>query len=277
MRKVLLLLSCVSALVLHAQKQVRITDASILDIAPDVRRTKGAEQALAAAGIMPEQMDLVLQYGNRDNWPDGLKHDSIRAANEAYIRNYSVFRVCSYPLDTVRMAVLMVAAQENVHMPEHLRPLADFYLVLPERTLTEVLPGKPRPQISRGPRWKGLPLARIKKADEVYATYEVRRDSNAMRAFERAGMSRPEMDAVVFRSIETNWPVGINTFDKRYPRLSDFRRYKAYLAAEWDDKVLLIIPWDRNRAMPTVMRPYVDLYFVYSKDAVERRGGRKRR
>ncbi|HEY0976749.1 MAG TPA: hypothetical protein VGE21_04715 [Flavobacteriales bacterium] len=259
-----------------AQRQVRIIDPVILDIVPDVRKTKGAEAGLAAAGVITEQRDLVLQYGDRAYWPEGIRNDSARAANQPYIRNYTAFRVCTYPLDSVPMAVVMVPAPDNIHMPEEMRPLADFYLVLPEKTLEDVNSSKQRPTISRGPRWKNLPVAQIVKTDDLYASYDLGSDSIGIKELLSHGLSQAEVDAVVFRSHEANWPAGINTFDRRYPRIKDFKKYKAFVGAKWDDKVLLIIPAEKNRGMATVMRPYVDLYFVYAASAVEVKGKKKR-
>ena len=35
------------------------------------------------------------------------------------------------------------------------------------------------------------------------------------------------------------------------------------------DKLLLIVPVEKNKKMPLLMRPYVDLYFIYATGAVE--------
>jgi hypothetical protein len=277
MRSRLTLLLCCCTVSLLAQRQVKITDAHALDEAPDVRKAKGTEAAIAAAGIMPEQQDLVMTYGDRQYWPAGLRNDSARTANAPYIRNYTAFRVCTYPLDSTAMAVVMVPARDNIHMPEELRPLADFYLVLPEKALQEVEQGKQRPAISRGPRWKDLPQARIIKTDDLYATYDLARDSSALAALAKRGMSPAEIDAVVFRSNETNWPTGINTFERRYARIGQFKKYKAFVGAAWEDKVLLIVPTEKNKGVPTAMRPYVDLYFVYAATGVQVTEKKKRK
>ncbi len=275
MRLPALLLPALCCLSLSAQRQVRITGPISLDNAPDVRKARNAEAGLAAAGIVPDQLELVNRYGDRSYWPFGLLDDSARVANVPYIQNYTAFRLCSYQVDSLPMAIIMVPARDNIHMPEEMRPLVDLYMALPEMALTDVDNGRTRPMISRGPRWKDLPTAEITKPDDLYATYALAADSVALKALERAAMSPAEIDAVVFRSIETNWPVGINTFDRRYPHIEKFKKYKAYLAAEWGDKVLLIVPWDKNKGMPTVMRPAMDLYFVYNKAAVKSRGRRK--
>ncbi|MCB0811484.1 MAG: hypothetical protein KDB96_19575, partial [Flavobacteriales bacterium] len=122
---------------------------------------------------------------------------------------------------------------------------------------------------SRGPRWKTRAQVKIIKPDELYAAYNLAADSAGLSALARTGMSRAEVDAVVFRSTERNWPEGIDSFEDRYPRIGKFTKYRAYLGARWGDKVLLIIPVEKNRRMPTAMRPYVDLYFVYNASSVK--------
>ena len=74
---------------------------------------------------------------------------------------------------------------------------------------------------------------------------------------------------MVFRSHERNWPVGIDSFEKRYPKLKDFKKLKAYRLAKWEDKVLLAIPSEANRKVPEGIRPLIDVYMVFLADAVQ--------
>lgn len=253
----------------QAQNHVKITDAKALDSAPDVQKAKAVQAGLAASGLPEDQSALVLKFGDHSYWPEGIREEKQRHENAPYIQNYSCFRICTFPQDSVAMAVLMVPAKENIHMPEIMRPLADFYLVLPERALTPVGTEKPRPEISRGPKWTNLPEAKIIKPDELYATYDLSQDSTGLVALAAKGMSPAEIDAVVFRSQERNWPDGIDSYDERSAKLDKFKKYKAYLGAKWDDKVLLIIPVEKNKKQPTLLRPFVDLYFVYNTSGVE--------
>lgn len=255
-----------------AQQQVRIMDASLLEDPVPVRKSKGAEAALQAAGFTADQQAMVLTYGDREHWPEGLRNDSTRRADTAYIKNYTCFRVATFPEDSVVKSVVMVPARDNEHMPDALRPIGDFYLLLPERALQEVSSSRPRPEISRGPRWKNLPGARILKPEDLYATYDLGHDSVGLAALAKRGMSQAEIDAVVFRSTDRNWPDGIDSFDERQKLLPKFTKYKAFLGAKWDDKVLLIVPVEKNKKMPVLMRPYVDLYFIYSAASVEVKG-----
>jgi hypothetical protein len=269
MRSVLFTACLVLSLCSTAQQQVRITDVHVLDSPLPVRKSRGAEAALQAAGITAEQQGLVLLYGDDEHWPLGLKNDSSRKANEAYIQNYACFRVATYPEDSVVKSIIMLPAKDNIHMPEAMRPLVDLYLVVPERGLAEVSAGKPRPEISPGPKWRGLPAAKILKPEELYATYDLADDTIALAAMAKHGMSPAEINAVVFRSTDRNWPDGIDTFDERQKLLSKFTKYKAFVGAQWGEKVLLVIPVQKNKKQPILMRPYVDLYFVYNKSALQ--------
>lgn len=269
MRSAHLLLSIGLATGLFAQQQFRIVSNAGIGQGQKLSKSKAAHACLHASGLSSEQQDLVTRFSDPAYWPAGIRTDSALAANGPYVQNYTAFRLCSYKEDSVAHSVLMVPASSNVHMPEDLRPLADFYLLLPDSTLKEVKATETRPAISRGPRWKNLREARILKPDELYATYDLGSDSAGLEALRKRGMSQAEIDAVVFRSHERNWPDGIDSFDERYPRLSDFKKYKAYLGARWDDKVLLIVPVEKNKKMPVLLRPYVDLYFIYSTGAVE--------
>ncbi len=276
MRHLLLLLPFVISLQAVAQHdQVMIADHTVLNNAMPVRKSHGAEASLQAAGFTAEEQALVLQYGDQEHWPEGIRLDPMRTKNAPYIQNYVCYRVAEYPEDSIKKVILMVPAKDNIHMPESMRPLADFYLLVPERAISEVNTGRQRPTISRGPNWKNLPKAKILLPEEVYATYDLAADSLAMAAMRARGMSQAEIDAVVFRSIDRNWPDGIDTFEERQKFVADFVKYKAYFATRWDDKVLLIIPVEKNRKQPVLMRPYVDLYFVYNANAVEIKRKRK--
>jgi hypothetical protein len=173
------------------------------------------------------------------------------------------------------MAVIMVPAKDNVHMPEDLRSTADLYLVIPADATADVLPAAPKPAISKGPRWKNLPEAKILHVADLYATPDLGNDKEALEALNKRGMNQAEIDAVLFRSHERNWPEGIDGFQERQQQLDRFKKYTCYVGARWGDKVLLIIPVEKNRKMPRLMRPYVDIYFVYKAGAVEVKKGKR--
>ncbi len=257
---------------LFAQQQVKIMDATALSTAPDVRKDKAAVEALRTGELGNDEIVQVLQYGDRDFWPAGIRSDTALRSNMPYVQNYVGFRICAFKQDSTMMALVMVPAASNMHMPEVMRPLADFYLVLPEQALAQAEPNRPRPAISRGPRWKNRPKVKIIKPGDLYGTYDLASDSAGLEVLAQRGMSKPEIDAVVFRSTERNWPDGIDNLSSREPFLKKFTKYHAYLGARWDDKVMLIVPVEKNRRMPTAMRPFVDLYFIYKASGVAVKG-----
>jgi len=274
LRLVLIAFLVVQLAPVHAQQEVKITDVQALDAALDIHKHKAVPGALLAQGFSEEEVNVVLQAGDIQDWPPGIRTQVARDTNAPYIINYVGFRLGSFLQDSSLMAVVMLPARNNIHMPEGMRPEGDFYLVLPDRALQQVEAPKRRPQVSRGPSWKKRAKVKIIKPDELYATYDLATDSNGLRALAKSGMSGPEIDAVIFRSTQRNWPDGIDSFEERYPLLEKFTKYRAWLGASWDDKVLLIVPVQKNRRMPLAMRPYLDLYFVYALPAVRVRGRR---
>lgn len=269
MKAIPLLLVTLIAQGSNAQNQVKLMEPSSLRLDPQLHKDKAAIAGMQAAGITGEQQELVLTYSDPQYWPQGLRTDSARRANTPYLQNYAAFVVCTYTEDSTQTSVIMLPARENIHMPEDLRPIADVYLVVGTGATSVVEPPKPRPVISRGPKWKDRPQARIIQPGELYATYDLADDQEALDELARRGMSQPEIDAVIFRSHERNWPEGIDQFEERFPELEQFRKYKAYLGAKWGEKVLLIVPVEKNKKMPVLLRPYVDIYFIYAASAVE--------
>lgn len=269
MRNLLLLPAILVSMALWAQQEVRITDGKALSSAQDVRKVKGAQEGLQKAGFPQEEIGTIMEYGDLSKWPEGIRTDTARTSNGPYIINYAGFRLCRFTQDTAEWAVVMVPAAYNLHMPDVMRPIGDFYLALPDQVLADADKPKARPAVSRGPRWENRPKAKIIKADGLYGAYVLAGDSTGLKALERRGLSKAEIDAVIFRSTERNWPEGIDSYEKRETRQKKFHKYRAYLGATWGDKVLLIVPTAKNKHMPAAMRPYMDLYFVYSTDAVK--------
>lgn len=111
-------------------------------------------------------------------------------------------------------------------------------------------------------------VVEIVKPDELYATYDIRSDALAMESMKRYGMNQSAIDTVIYNSHEQNWPIGINTFDKRYPNIARFNKYKSKILFSWADKSLLIIEAKENRKMPKYMRPERDIYFIYNSKSI---------
>lgn len=256
------------AVQLSAQETVIISDLAQMVRKPDLALDPAIRSGMQAAGVAEERAQQVLLQGKANKLPTGLSTDSALAANAAAGRNYHAHKVCTYADEGGPKVLVQVTAAENYHMPEDLRSREDIFLVLPEAAVATAVMDAQRPKPSKGPSWRRMREARITTPDALYATYDLATDSTGMAELLENGMSKPEVEAVVFRSHERNWPEGIDGFERRYPRLKDFTKYKAYQAATWDDKVLLVIPVEMNKRVPLALRPHMDIYMVYAKSAV---------
>lgn len=254
-----------------AQGEVRITDPQALEEAPAVNRVEQVEAALLRAGLSAREVGIVSKYGAHRYWPSGIASPAQRTANRPYLVNYVVFRLATFQRDTADWSVVMVPANENLHMPERLRPKGDFFLVLPSRALQGQPRPRPRPPLRDGPAWHRRKRARILQPAGLYGNYALKDDSTALQAMRQAGMDEGAIQVVAFRSKQANWPEAINSFDKRQHQLKRIAKYRTYEAARWEDKVLLIVPAKKNARMPKAMRPCFDIYFVHALDGIRQR------
>ncbi len=271
----LLLIALFLGLTCEAQEMMRIVDPTAIVNHAELAKDHAAKAGLQAAGLDDAAITEVLMLSDEKNWPAGLRTDSARAANAGTIRNYTVRQVCAYSTDGGLLTIVAVRAVENLHMPEELRSRNDIYLLMRNGGLQPLEKNAQKPAPSRGPVWRTLPAAVIVKPDDLFATYDLASDSLAIAALEGQGLSRPEIDAVIFRSHERNWPDGIDSFDERYPRLVEMKKYKARQLSRWGDKVIVVVPAELNRKAPVGLRPFMDIYLVYSATAVQVKAKRK--
>lgn len=260
------------------QQQVRLIDPSALLLNPDAANDPSIRSGLQAAGISTELQTRITSFSAQYLWPEGMATDSARKAYAGAMRNLFALHVCDYPTAEGPISVLELPAANNYHMNEELRAKSDLFLFVRQSGWEVVEPEVVVEKPSRGPAWQRMKRAKILKPEEVYATYDLARDAEALAFFmERKGFSKAEMDAVVFRSHERNWPEAISQFEKRYPTLPELKRYKAYAAGKWGDKVLVVIPAAENKKMREPLRPPMDIYMVFASNAVSVSEGKGRK
>jgi hypothetical protein len=250
----------------EAREPVLVVDPSAIVIA-DLGSDPYAIAGMQAAGFDEELTARIIRFSDHTTWPAGWRTDSARTANRALFPNAIAYRLCEYMVEDERLAIVHIPAFENYHMPEGFRSSEDIYFLILADGLAEP-PPPPRPKASKGPSWRSMPKARITRPEMVYATYSLGDDPDALKMLEKRGLSQPEIDAVIFRSHERNWPDGIDELDKRRISRKHLKKYKAHMAARWEDKVLLVIPAELNKKMPVGVRPYMDIYMVYTGPAV---------
>jgi len=267
-RTTTLLLIFVLGVSANAQQVVRLADAQLFVRNADLSLDRSAIAGMQAAGLQQETIEAVLRGSDTKNWPVGLRTDSALMVNRLNVRNYNAVLVCEYNNGVDNLSIVSIAPNHNYHMPDDMSSAEDLYFVVRGGGVAKV-EAVIRPPASMGPNWERMVPARIVKPESIYATYDLGRDTTALGVLARRGMSQPEIDAVVFRSTERNWPEGIDSFEERYPRLSDFKKYKVHQAARWNDLVLVVIPAAENQKMAPALRPFIDIYMVFASDAVQ--------
>lgn len=272
-----LALVLLSTLAVHSQQQVRLIDPTALLLNTDAANDPTIRSGLQAAGINTELQTRINAFSAPDLWPEGLATDSARRANAGAFRNLFALHVCDYPTAEGPISVLELPMAGNYHMNEELRARSDLFLFVRQSGWEAVEPEVVVEKPSRGPAWQRMKRAKILKPEEVYSTYDLGRDPEALALMERKGFSKAEIDAVLFRSHERNWPDAISEFTMRYPKLPELKRYKAYAAGSWGDKVLLVIPAAENRKMREPLRPSMDIYMVFASNAVSVSEGKGRK
>ena len=268
-RTIPILLAFCLAQALFAQSPARINDPSAIVLQPDLGRDPAAQAGMQAAGLSGNLIQDAVKMSDPMLWPPGLRTEESRMANRGAIMNYAASLLCSYSTEEGPLAIIAIPASANRHMPEDLRASSDFFLVMRPAGFTIIDETVAKDPPSKGPSWRNLRRAQILKPDGVYATYDLADVPEAMEALDKQGLSKAEIEAVAFRSHERNWPDGIDSFEKRYPRLKQLKKLKAYRLARWSDKVILVIPADQNKKAPLGLRPYLDIYMVFDATSVK--------
>jgi hypothetical protein len=259
------------------QQQVRLIDPSALLLNPDAANDASIRSGLQAAGVSDELQTRITSFSGQHLWPSGLATDSLRKANAGAIRNLFALHVCDFPTAEGPISVLELPMANNYHMNEELRARTDMFLFVRQSGWEVVEPEVVVEKPSKGPAWQRMKRAKILKPEEVYSTYDLAHDPDALELMERKGFSKAEVQAVVFRSHERNWPEAISQFESRYPKLPELKRYKAYAAGTWGDKVLVVIPAAENKKMREPLRPPMDIYMVFATNAVSVSEGKGRK
>ncbi len=266
-RSFLLFILVPSVTAVLAQHTVRINEATGVIARGSLAGTPHAVAGMKAAGIEPGVIEAACKFSDPASWPAGWQSDSARVANQHILVNAKAYELCNYAVNDQPLAIIHVPAIENFHMPDGMRGTQDMYMLVKADAIAHVQQVEvARP--SEGPNWRSMPKARITAPAQVYSTYDLGRDNEAIAVLREQGMSQAEIDAVIFRSHERNWPDGISELGERVPKHEQFKKFQAHIAARWGDKVLLVIPAELNRKLPPSLRPYMDIYMVYTSPAV---------
>ncbi|MDX2286504.1 MAG: hypothetical protein NW241_20225 [Bacteroidia bacterium] len=109
---------------------------------------------------------------------------------------------------------------------------------------------------------------RIADPGELYSTYSLADDREALAALARAGYRGQALDDLLARAVESAWPAGIRELDDRISRPDELMRYRARRICTFGDKAVLRIRARDNGHMPPDMRPAEDIYFVIGREGI---------
>ncbi|MEO7082098.1 MAG: hypothetical protein ABIY71_11245, partial [Flavobacteriales bacterium] len=76
MRSLLFTLSFALLPYLFAQQEVKIADTQALAGARDVSKSKAAQESLQAEGFTEEEISVIREFGDVDQWPEGIRTDT---------------------------------------------------------------------------------------------------------------------------------------------------------------------------------------------------------
>jgi hypothetical protein len=107
---------------------------------------------------------------------------------------------------------------------------------------------------------------------EIYSTYNVEDDGDAMAAIREAvDYDNDDVDYVLGHINEENWPEGFKTLDERTGENNFyFHKLQYYKLAEFDDKSILVAPMEENENVGSgVITFYEDMFIVISTSAIK--------
>ncbi len=199
---------------------------------------------------------------------------------------YTCNAIAEFYVDGKKTCLVEINAYENRHMPQEMIPLQTMYLVVNDSALDrtrgwdEELDGNPEPinsktalefpEVKEPIAERGLDVI-IGKGEQVKCYITDRGE-----LYSEAGIDEfrdqlaswfPNFDEVASNIVQTQWPEGINSLDRREENDHFFIDYNAYALARMEsaDQVFYIVKIspDDNRHMPADMIPDKTIYFLF--------------
>lgn len=262
---------------------VRITNSGELFSTYDLADDTDAMAAMKSAGLSSPEIGRVLAGCHESNWPEGISTLDRRQDRRAQIAEYRVRQVTSW----ADHCLLVVLAAENGHMPEGMASSDDFFFIMGSSGIARSEGGTVKKtshhhgssDTVEGPASHGsgttsldpstLTRVAIVNAGELYSTYDLEGNANAMGALDAMGLGGAEISRIVHDASEDNWSGDLSNLEFRTSHHEDLQRIHGRLVAQWEDKVLIAVPASENGHLPTGMRQDRDIYMVFGQDAVE--------
>jgi hypothetical protein len=220
----------------------------------DLKSNTTAQSTLRGQGLSQTKIDDIASYSEETNWPYGINTLDERTSIRHKFRQYNCYQIGNFD----GKVVLEVPYDKNQHMDAGMRPTRTIYFIVGKVGI------KPASFYYK----EGLPKISITDPGELYSTIDLGASSTAMAAMRSAGMSEPLIQEVLANSTESSWPEGLNTLDERLSARDNIKSFNAYQIAYYDEKVILLIPKEGNRHVPSTMLPNTDMYMVLGTEGL---------
>ena len=261
MRTPLILILALLAISANALKPIEIVNPDALVDAKGAKSNKAIWKALKQSAFSKEQLKMIEWYGRKEVRPKRLRQN-IYPEDRPFFKKMVALEVLTDSMGG--KSLVLIPAPENQHLPIEIRPMADLYLVVP---ISAYKPGKPLARLPSiedlviGPSYKGLSRFKLLRPENIYGNADLRSDKDAQMIFANL-MGYRAVDHLELRCNEDGWPTSMNSLEERKRLADDFKKYKAYALTEFNGKMILIVPAEKNKHISRKARPVADIYLV---------------
>ncbi|HSC54816.1 MAG TPA: hypothetical protein VLC98_14385 [Phnomibacter sp.] len=210
----------------------------------------------------------VLKRSSETGWPSAINSLSGRDSYRDGFVNYNCYYVSDLGSDRV---LLWIPMSENKHMASALQGGYDYYMIYKRSAVQLGDKVKPRFSAVLGSGNSGSQgrATRINDPGQLYSTLDLKKDESGIAAQLEREYGTAGAAEILKRATESGWPYGISDFDRRSNYRARFTEYTAYYIADVGaEKVLLWIPMNKNKSVPSAMQGENDIYMVYARSAV---------
>ncbi|MBX7242560.1 MAG: hypothetical protein K1X92_12530 [Bacteroidia bacterium] len=253
-------------------KKVRIVDSGQLYSTYDIQAETPWHDAIKKV-VGENGFQDVVTYSNEKNWPVGISNLDNWRENKLKMNDYTVYLLVGN-LDG--KVILYCPAGENQYMPSDLKPSRDIYFVMGLNGIEGDGISQSNPSADdtevEDTNGKDVRMAQIDNPMELYSTFEIEENENAMEVYQEI-FGDEYRDRAIELSTEEGWPSGISTFSARDLVREEFKDYNVYYLGEFmatEPVAILYVALDENMHMPENMQPLDEDGFIllFKKSAV---------
>lgn len=108
---------------------------------------------------------------------------------------------------------------------------------------------------------------KITDPGEIFSTYMISEEE--IKFLKEEGFSQAEIDTIQKYGTEKQWPAGMNNLTSRFANPDKIKSYHAYKLTKFNDKIIIVIPSQRNTVEEEEWAPVHDIYIVIGVGGVK--------